>query len=395
MGGRIVVVGGGHAAGQAVTSLRQEGFKGPITILGDEPFLPYQRPPLSKSYLLGKSDRAKLFFRPRAHYDRLQVEVTTSVRVTGIDRVRKTVSTNSSESLSYDKLLLATGARSRPLPFPCSAQQPILYLRTIHDVDAIQKVLKPGLHVVVIGGGYIGLEFAAAASMLGVKITVLEAAETILGRVTGRQVSDFFLSLHKANGVDIQTGVPISSIETGEKSAFAIVDALGRRIEGDLVVAGVGALPNVELARDSGLECDNGIVVDATARTSDDSIYAAGDCSNHPSGLYGRRIRLESVHNAVEQAKVAAANMAGRPAIHATVPWFWSDQFDVKLQSAGLVQGHDEVIFVRREAEKSFAVFYLLEQKLIAVDAVNSARDFVYGLKRISNTERFQLSEIK
>lgn len=373
----IVIVGAGHAAGQAVASLRADGFTGPLRLIGDEAYLPYQRPPLSKKYLSGDLDIERVYFKPPAFYEQAQVDVRLGVHVTAIDRAAHCLRTGMGEVIAYGKLILATGSRVRRLNLPGADLPGIHYLRSIHDVDAMRAEFRPGARLVVVGGGYIGLEVAAVAVKLGLSVTVIEAAERVLARVTAPVISAFYQRVHGEEGVAIRTGLGVAGF-TGSTRVEGVEVAGGDVIPADVVVVGVGILANVELAAEAGLKVEDGIVVDEFCRTEDPDIFAIGDCTRHPNGIYGRTLRLESVHNALEQAKTASAALTGNLKAYAQVPWFWSDQFDLKLQIAGLSQGHDTTVVRGNPAEgRSFAVFYLKDGVLIAVDAVNRPMEFL------------------
>ena len=372
----VVIVGAGHAAGQAVASLRQEGFKGAITVVGDEGVAPYQRPPLSKKFLAGEIGLDRVLFKPVEFYAKADAELILSDTVTAIDAAGHTVALASGRTLPYTKLLLATGGRVRRLSCPGADLPGVHYLRTIADVEGIRAHFRDGARLVIVGGGYIGLEVAAVAVKHGLDVTVIEMAPTVLGRVTCPEVAEFFQRVHREEGVKIMTGTALNALE-GEGHVTGVRTSTGEVLPADFVIAGIGIVPNQELAIEAGLACDNGIVVDEHCRTSDPDIYAAGDCTDHPNPIYGRRMRLESVHNALEQAKTAAASICGNNKPYRQVPWFWSDQYDLKLQIAGLSQGYDRVVIRGDISGRSFAAFYLKDGKLIAVDAVNRAPEFM------------------
>ena len=375
---RFVIVGAGHAAGQAAASLRQDGFEGEICIIGSEPHLPYQRPPLSKQYLLGEHGLERgVYLRPEKFYVDKNVEVRTGVTVTAIDIGGKTVTTDAGDVISWDKLLISTGSRPRILNIPGSDLKGIYYLRTIDDVDRIREAMETASNVVIVGGGYIGLEVASVAVTKGLNVSVLEMEDRILQRVTTPEMSEFYHKLHTGRGLHILTNTTVSGFE-GDGHVQKVLCG-DKAIEADLVLVGIGIVPNVELAAEAGLEIDNGIVVDDHCRTSAPGVYAAGDCTNHPNPLLGRRLRLESVPNAMEQARVAAANMMGGDKVYEAVPWFWSDQYELKLQMVGFSSDGDTRILRGDKDANQFAVFYLKGGKIVAVDAVNSPREFMVG----------------
>lgn len=373
---KVAIAGAGHAAGQVVATLRQKKFPGTITLVGEEPWLPYHRPPLSKKFLAGELDAERLHFKPENFYDAPGIEVRLDTRIVAIDRPAGTLSTAADETIDFDTLVLATGARPRRLDVPGSDLDGIHYLRTIADVTAIRRQLKKGTRLAIVGAGYIGLEVAAVAAKLGADVTVVEMEDRVMSRVVSPMLSGFYQEEHAAHGVRILLSTGVSGF--GGNGKLATVELSGDgQVETDLVVVGIGIVPNTELAAAAGLEIDNGIVVDEHCRTSDPGIYAVGDCTQHPNDIIGRRIRLESVHNAVEQAKTAASNICGDDVPYMQVPWFWSDQYDLKLQIAGLSQGYDQTVVRGEPGSRSFTCLYLKRGELIAADAVNSPRDFL------------------
>ena len=371
----MIVAGAGHAGGQATASLRQEKYEGDIAIIGDEPHIPYQRPPLSKQYLAGEHGLERVYLRPEKFYADRNVTIKSGVRIESIDRAAQTVATSVGEVLSYTKLLLATGSRPRRLQLKGGDLAGIHYLRTIADVDAIKREMAPGRKVVVVGGGYIGLEVAAVCIGAGLKVWVIEMEDRILQRVTTPFMSEFYHDLHSTRGVRLNTRATVTGFAGDGRVKQVLCGETS--FDADLVIVGIGIVPNVELAAEAGLACDNGIVVDDRCRTADPNIYAAGDCTNHPNPLLNRRLRLESVPNAMEQARVAAANMCGGDKVYASVPWFWSDQYDLKLQMVGFAADGDTEVLRGDKARNSFAVFHLKDGAIAAVDAVNSPKEFM------------------
>jgi 3-phenylpropionate/trans-cinnamate dioxygenase ferredoxin reductase subunit len=386
----IVIAGAGHAAGQAAVSLRQGGFTGTITMIGEEPYLPYQRPPLSKKFLAGELELDRLFIRHEKFYADHNVDVHLSTRVERIDRKAKAVALSDGSRMSYDRLLLATGSEVRKLTIPGHDLEGIHYLRTIADVLKMREHFRPGARMVVIGAGYIGLEVAAVAITHGLHVTVVEMADRVMSRVVAPEVSDFFESVHREAGVEILCNRNPDSSLVGNHRVEALRSPDGSKISADMVVVGIGILPTVDIAETAGIKCDNGVVVDEYCRTSDPHILAIGDCTNHPNSLLGRRLRLESVHNAQEQAKTAAATLCGKLQAYAQVPWFWSDQYDLKLQIAGLSGEHNSVILRGKPETRSFAAFYMKGDRLLAVDAINSAREFMLSKKLIAIGARLE-----
>jgi 3-phenylpropionate/trans-cinnamate dioxygenase ferredoxin reductase subunit len=372
----IVIAGAGHAAGQAVATLKQNKFAGKIMLLGDEPFLPYQRPPLSKKFLAGELPADRLAFKPASFYDDPHIDVRLNTRVVSIDRDAHSLRTDSGESIGYDKLILALGTRVRRLFVDGADLAGVHYLRSIQDVDDIRAGIEAQGRLVIVGAGYIGLEVAAVSRQLGLDVTVVEMADRVMSRVVSPQVSDFYQREHTTRGVDLKLATGLLGFGGTDRVTSVELDG-GNSIPADFVIVGVGVIPNTELAAEAGLDIDNGIAVNDCCQTNDADIYAIGDCTSHPSDIYGRRLRLESVHNALEQAKTAARNICGQETHYSQVPWFWSDQYDLKLQIAGLSQGFDQVVMRGDPASRSFACLYLVGGKLIAVDAINSPRDFM------------------
>ncbi|PKO49456.1 MAG: pyridine nucleotide-disulfide oxidoreductase [Betaproteobacteria bacterium HGW-Betaproteobacteria-4] len=373
--GTVVIVGGGHAAGELATGLREQGWGGQIVVVGDEAHLPYQRPPLSKAFLDGKVAIEGLLLKPLATYEKAHVEFIRGVRVDVIDREARAVHLSDGRSLSYTKLAIATGGRVRALPGE-DAERAVAapnfhYLRTVDDALRIRESLIAGARLVVVGGGYVGLEVAATAVAHGLQVTVVEAAPRLLARVTSPEMSAFFEETHRRAGVDVRTGTLVRGFEFDGERISAVLCGDGASIPADFVVVGVGLLPNVELAAAAGLEVDNGIIVDELCRTSDPDIVALGDCCNHPNPVVGRRIRLESVPNAVEQARTAAATLCGRERPYHMVPWFWSDQYGIKLKSVGLCEGYDRVVVRGVIGAPAFSVFYMNGEYVVAADIVN------------------------
>ncbi|MEM7500748.1 MAG: FAD-dependent oxidoreductase [Pseudomonadota bacterium] len=378
----LVIIGAGHAAGQLVASLKQHSYPGHITLVGEEASLPYQRPPLSKKFLAGQLDADRLLVKPAPFYE----HVTTKLGVTAerIDGSSRQVLLDTGETLPFDKLVLSLGSQPRRLPLPGGELSGIAYLRSIADVQAIRDSLEGGRRVAIVGAGYIGLETAAVLQGMGFDVTVIEAMDRVMSRVVSPAVSAFYERLHRNHGVNLLLGTGIESF-TGANRVDGVRLADGTEMPADTVIVGVGVSPNVALAEQLGLDIDDGIVVDSRCRTSLPGVFAIGDCTNHPNPVYNRNLRLESVQNALEQAKTAAANLCGVAAEYGEVPWFWSDQYDVKLQIAGLSSGHDQTIVRGDPDNGAFACLYLREGVLIALDAVNSPRDFMQAKPLIAN----------
>lgn len=381
----IVIVGAGQCGQKAAETLRQHGYSGGIILVGDEAHPPYQRPPLSKAYLKGELEAARLFLKADDYYSGAGIDLRLSTRVASIEPDSHTVTLADGQVIRYGKLLLATGTRARSLPLPGIDHEGVHTIRSIDDVDRIAAILKPSMRVVIIGGGYIGLEVASALRMRGNVVTVVEGAERVMQRVVSPDLSAFFHKLHVDHGVDLIVGTGIEAIE-GNGSVKTVLLADGSRVEADLVLVAVGAAPVTELAEDAGLAIDNGIAVDGQCRTSAPDVYAAGDCASFHSGRFGRTIRLESVQNAIDQGKHAAMAMLGEQPDYDPVPWFWSDQYDVKLQIAGLSQGYDRVEIEGNPDEKTFAVRYFRGDRLLCVDSVNMARAHMLARRELAAT---------
>ncbi|MEC9364970.1 MAG: FAD-dependent oxidoreductase [Pseudomonadota bacterium] len=379
----VVVVGAGQAGGEAAAELRRQGFAGRVIILGEEAQPPYKRPPLSKAYLSGAVNEESLYVMQPAQLAKVNIEFHGNTKVARIDRAGKTLHLADGSTQAYDKLVIATGGRARPLPIPGADASNVFLLRTIEDVQKIKALCEPGKRVTIVGGGFIGLEGAAVLVKMGLKVTLLEGLPRVLARVTVPEVSAFFERVHREAGVDLRTGAQLAGFEGTPVNAVTLAD--GTRIETDFVVVGIGLIANTELADEAGLKIDNGIVVDEHARTEDPDIYAAGDCTNHPSAFLGRNVRLESVQNAMEQGRAAARNMLGKVEPYRTVPWFWSDQYDLKLQMVGISGAHDNMVLRGDPATaRNFAVFYLKDGKLIAADTVSRPQEFMFAKKLVA-----------
>ncbi len=372
----VVIIGAGHAAGQAAVSLRQFGYSGSITLIGDEDAPPYQRPPLSKAWLAGEAGLEDVLFKPEDFWATQDITVLTGRTVTHLNCDNKLLTCDDDTSVSFEHLIIATGGRARRMGCPGEDLAGVHVLRTLDDATGLSEDMKAGRQLVIIGGGYVGLEVAATARKRGLDVTVLEAEERVLARVTGTTLSGFFEGLHEHHGVRIITGAMAQAF-TGEDKLSGVRLTDGTVLPADLSLVGIGLIPNVELALDAGLDCDNGIVVDDLCHTSWPGIYAIGDVTRHPNAIYGLNLRLESVHNALEQAKTAAGAITGREKPYNQVPWFWSDQYDIKLQIAGLSTGHDEAVTRGDLGANTFAVFYFKNNALIACDAVNAPAEYM------------------
>jgi 3-phenylpropionate/trans-cinnamate dioxygenase ferredoxin reductase component len=383
---RVIIIGAGQAGGETAQRLRQNGFSGDITLIGEEPAAPYQRPPLSKAYLKGEYGIDRLLLRPANVYADENITLLTPLKAVWIDRANKKVRVEGGRELPYDALVLATGARPRKLPLVGADLDGVHLFRTAADVDAVRERFVKDAKLVVVGAGYIGLEVAAVARQCGLSVTVIETAVRPLARVTSPEVAGFFLDEHTRQGVRFVLGGQPAVIKGQDRvTGVALTD--GAEIPADIVVSGIGITPECTLATQCGLKVDNGVVTDRQCSTSDPAIFAIGDCASRPMVHFDQRVcRLESVHNAVEGAKVVAATLTGKTHTE-EAPWFWSDQYDLKLQIAGLFQGYDHVVFRGVMADRAFAAFYYKGDRLIAVDAVNRPAEYL-GAKLLIQTGR-------
>lgn len=380
----LLVIGASHAGVQLVEAARKSGWTDRIVLIGDEGHLPYHRPPLSKDFLQGRKNIGDIPLRAASFYESPGIEVRLGCQVQSIDRIAHNVTLASGEKISYDKLALCTGARVRRLQIKGGELPGVCYLRTAEDVERMRAHIGAERRAVIIGGGYIGLEAAASLRKLGMSVTLLEALPRVLERVTAPISSEFFTRIHTEEGVSICSGAVVQEIvREGERNLVLCAD--GSKHIADIVVVGIGVIPNTGLVEQCGLEVKNGIVVDAQCRTSDPDIYAAGDCASFYSQLYARWMRLESVQNASDQARVAAAAICDKAISYDSVPWFWSDQYDVKLQIAGVLQGYDNIV-VRGDpkAGRSYAAFYFSGDHLLAVDAVNRPAAFMFAKRALT-----------
>jgi 3-phenylpropionate/trans-cinnamate dioxygenase ferredoxin reductase subunit len=381
-----VVVGGGQAAAQAIEVARQQRFGGRITLVTDELTLPYQRPPLSKQYLAGLFPSDWLLYRPSDFYTKFAVDVLPGRRAMAIDRTAGTIALDDGTSLEYDKLLLTTGARARRLQVPGAGHPHMFYIRTLADVDGLRARLKTSRRVIIIGGGFIGLETAAVLVQTGLEITLLAGDGRLLPRVVAPEMASFLLDYHLIHGVNVVMNAAVVALNGRNDGSIGVALQDGRNFDGDMVLVGIGAIPNVELAEACDLLCDNGIMVDELARTSDPAILAAGDCTNHPNGLIGRRLRLETVHNAVEQGRTAGATIADSELPYIQTPWVWSDQYDLRLQSVGVAEGYDRTILRGNPTDRRFSLFYYRGEEMLAVNCIN--QPLIFGaVRRLLNQQ--------
>lgn len=386
----IVIIGAGQAGAQVAQSLRQGGFEGPLRLIGDEPHPPYQRPPLSKKFLAGEIGAEGLWLRPPAFFTTNNIDHIPNSRVTRIDRAAKRLELENGDTLPYGKLVLATGTNARFLKLDGADKTGVVTLRSIADVDVIRDMMQASRRIAIIGAGYIGLEVAAVAKSLGKEVTVIEALDRPMKRVVSQAVSDFFSTLHQGKGIDLKLNTGVEAIE-GADSVTGVRLTGGDVVPAELVLVAVGAEPNDKLAEAAGLEVDNGILVDGCGQTSDPDIFAAGDCTRFYSGRYQRSVRMESVQNAIDQAKTVAQALLGQEVDYDPLPWFWSDQYDIKLQIAGLSEGYDDTKLAGSPADSKFYVAYLKDGRLIAVDSINSPRSHMMARRVIGETWRDDL----
>ena len=382
MAAGILILGAGQAAAQLAISLRQGGYAGAIRMVGDEPYAPYQRPPLSKAFLKDKASIDTLLLRRESYWADHQVALELGAAAAAVDRGGKRVTLRDGRTFPYDTLVFATGTRARDLPLPGIKLDGVHSLRRIDDVKRLRPALDAARRVAIVGAGYIGLEVAAVLRQEDRAATVVEAEARVMKRVAGEEVSAFFDQLHRSRGVDIRLGARLAGIE-GEGRAVGLALASGEKIAADVVLVATGARANDDLAMAAGLACEDGVVVDDVARAAPD-VYAIGDCARFHSHRYGRRIRLECVQNAIDQAKAAAQAILGKPVPYDPVPWFWSDQYEIKLQITGLLDGYDACETVGVPGENRFSVEYRRAGKLIAVDAINDGRAHMLGRRRIA-----------
>jgi 3-phenylpropionate/trans-cinnamate dioxygenase ferredoxin reductase subunit len=390
----VVIIGAGHAGGTAAALLRQYGYQDPITLIGEEPLAPYQRPPLSKAWLKGEADGDSLALKPREFYREVGIELILGVCATAIHPAEHRVDLSDGRQLAYGTLIIATGARARDLPIPGADLAGVLSLRSAADAEALKAFLAPGKRLAVIGGGYIGLEAAASARALGAEAVVIERESRILARVSCEIISNFFTDYHRARGVDFELDAVVEALEGEAGQVTGVRLATGRIIACDVALVGVGAPPNAEIATRAGLGCQGGIVVDIHARTSAPDIFAIGDVSHRPLPHYHRSFRLESVANALEQARQAAAAITGRPPPTPEVTWNWSDQYDLKYQFAGMPFDIDEILLRGDPASGKFAVFHLAGDVIQAVEAVNAPAEFMAGRQLIGQRRPISRSRL-
>jgi 3-phenylpropionate/trans-cinnamate dioxygenase ferredoxin reductase subunit len=373
----IIIIGSGHAGGIAAITLRQKKYPGPILIIGQEKFYPYQRPALSKGFLTNEIKEKSLYLKSPEWYKKQNIDLILNNPVKNINSFKKVINLSDKKQYRYDHLIIATGSILNKIKLNCDESN-IHYLRTLEDSINIKKDLITSKDIVVIGAGYIGLEIASSAIKENMKVTVIEMEDRVMKRSVSQETSNFLKKKHEKNGVDFLLNTAITDI-TDYKKQKKITCSNGHIIYADSVIIGVGVKPNIQLALDAGLNCKDGITISDEGLTSDKYVYAAGDCTNHPNNIYNRRIRLESVHNAVEQGKLVASSIIGNAKPYHQVPWFWSDQYNLKIQIAGLFESYDEIVTRGNKQDERFSLFYLKEKKVIAVETINSSKDFLAG----------------
>ena len=389
----LVIVGAGQSAIQCITSLRKEDYPGLITLVGEEEHLPYQRPPLSKGFLEDTVSNERLYFKKLEFFVENKVQLKLGTKAEEIDIENNNIHLSDNTKLSFDKLVLATGSSVRKLDFPGKDLNSIHYLRGLDDALSIKKDLQTRQNIVVVGAGYIGLEVAAIAAKQNKSVTVIEMADRVMNRTVDPQISDYYLKLHQKNGVTFKFNTSLKEI-VGASNPEKVICSDGTEVKADMVIIGAGIMPNVELAENAGLSCDNGIVVNEFGKTDHANIYACGDCTNHPNKLLNKKIRLESVHNAMEQSKTVASSIINKSIEYNQIPWFWSDQYDHKLQIVGLSGEHDKVIMRGDMSDAKFMLLYTKDEKLIAVDAVNNSKEFLICKKLVANKVTIKADEI-
>jgi 3-phenylpropionate/trans-cinnamate dioxygenase ferredoxin reductase subunit len=389
----LVVIGAGQSAIQCITSLKKEGYEGSITLVGEEEHLPYQRPPLSKGFLDDSVNKERLYFKKLDFFTENKIQLKLGISATSVDIENNLVNLSDEDKLHFDKLVFATGSRVRLLDFPGNDLDNIHYLRGLDDAENIKKGLEKSKHLVVIGAGYIGLEVAAIASEKGVKVSIVEMADRVMSRTVDPQISDYYLNLHQNNGVKFKFNTSLEEIK-GQGQVESVVCSDGTSINADMVIIGAGVIPNTEIAQNSGVSCENGILVDEFGRTNFKNVFACGDCTSHPNKLLNMQLRLESVHNAMEQSKAVAMSVLDKPAEYSQIPWFWSDQYDHKLQIVGISGSHDTVTMRGSADASKFMLFYTRGEELVAVDAVNNPKDFLICRKLVANKVKIKTDMI-
>ena len=380
----LLIIGAGQSAIQCISTLKKEGYSGSITLVGEEEHLPYQRPPLSKGFLEDSLNKERLYFKKLEFFTENKVQLYLGLSAEKLEINNQKVYLSDNSVLEFDKLVFATGSRVRLLDFPGSELKSIFYLRDLDDAEAIKKDLETSENLVIIGAGYIGLEAAAIAAKKNKKVTIIEMADRVMNRTVDPQISEYYLNLHESYGVKFHFNTSLETINEVSDS-LEVVCSDGTEVKADSVLIGAGVVPNIELAEEAGINCDNGIIVNEFGQTNFKNIYACGDCTNHPNKILNKNLRLESVHNAMEQAKTVASSVMNNPMEYNQVPWFWSDQYDHKLQIVGLSGDHDMVTMRGNTNDAKFMLFYTKDEELIAVDAINNPKEFLISRKLVSN----------
>ena len=380
----LLIIGAGQSAIQCISTLKKEGYSGSITLVGEEEHLPYQRPPLSKGFLEDSLNKERLYFKKLEFFTENKVQLYLGLSAEKLEIANQKVYLSDNSELEFDKLVFATGSRVRLLDFPGSELKSIFYLRDLDDAEAIKKDLETSENLVIIGAGYIGLEAAAIAAKKNKKVTIIEMADRVMNRTVDPQISEYYLNLHKSYGVNFHFNTSLETINKVSDS-LEVVCSDGTEVKADSVLIGAGVVPNIELAEEAGINCDNGIIVNEFGQTNFKNIYACGDCTNHPNKILNKNLRLESVHNAMEQAKTVASSLMNNPMEYNQVPWFWSDQYDHKLQIVGLSGDHDAVTMRGNVNDAKFMLFYTKDEELIAVDAINNPKEFLISRKLVAN----------
>ena len=380
----LLIIGAGQSAIQCISTLKKEGYSGSITLVGEEEHLPYQRPPLSKGFLEDSLNKERLYFKKLEFFTENKVQLYLGLSAEKLEIEYQKVYLSDDSELEFDKLVFATGSRVRLLDFPGSELKSIFYLRDLDDAEAIKKDLETSENLVIIGAGYIGLEAAAIAAKKNKKVTIIEMADRVMNRTVDPQISEYYLNLHESYGVKFHFNTSLETINEVSNS-LEVVCSDGTEVKADSVLIGAGVVPNIELAEEAGIYCDNGIIVNEFGQTNFKNIYACGDCTNHPNKILNKNLRLESVHNAMEQAKTVASSVMNNPMEYNQVPWFWSDQYDHKLQIVGLSGDHDMVTMRGNTNDAKFMLFYTKDEELIAVDAINNPKEFLISRKLVAN----------
>ena len=380
----LLIIGAGQSAIQCISTLKKEGYSGSITLVGEEEHLPYQRPPLSKGFLEDSLNKERLYFKKLEFFTENKVQLYLGLSAEKLEINNQKVYLSDNSVLEFDKLVFATGSRVRYLDFPGSQLKSIFYLRDLDDAEAIKKDLETSENLVIIGAGYIGLEAAAIAAKKNKKVTIIEMADRVMNRTVDPQISEYYLNLHESYGVKFHFNTSLETINEVSNS-LEVVCSDGTEVKADSVLIGAGVVPNIELAEEAGINCDNGIIVNEFGQTNFKNIYACGDCTNHPNKILNKNLRLESVHNAMEQAKTVASSLMNNPMEYNQVPWFWSDQYDHKLQIVGLSGDHDVVTMRGNTNDAKFMLFYTKDEELIAVDAINNPKEFLISRKLVAN----------